>query len=62
MVSGQKAGMHTHTPISIPHLVDQLSPGWVGLLKDVSPELWILPAHQVAGLTFEQRILVANLK
>lgn len=55
-------GMHAHTPTSIPHLVDQLSPGRVGLLKDVSPELWILPAYQVAGLTFEQRILVANLK
>lgn len=62
MVRQQNAGMHTHTPISIPHLVNQLSPGRVSLLKDMSPELRILPAHQVAGLTLEQRILIANLK
>lgn len=31
--------------ISVPHLVNQLSPGRAGLLKDVSPELWILPVH-----------------
>lgn len=49
-----------HVPV--PHLVNQLSPRRVGLFKDVSPELGVLPVHQVASLTFEQRILIANLK
>lgn len=31
--------------VSVPHLVNQLSPGQVGLLKHKSPELWILPVH-----------------
>lgn len=46
----------------MPHLVNQLSPAGVGLFEDMGPELRILPVHQVAGLSFEQRILIANLK
>lgn len=52
-----------HPPaLSVPHLVNQLSPGWAGLLKVLSPELWVLPVNQVVDLAFEQRILIANLK
>lgn len=45
----------------MPHLVNQLSPAGVGLFEDMGPELRILPVHQVAGLSFEHRILIANL-
>jgi hypothetical protein len=47
---------------SLDHLIDELATEAVLNIKDNLPELWVTTTNQVAGLTLEQGILIANLE
>lgn len=44
------------------YLVDKLPPEGVVFFQNVCPELRVLPAHQIASLALEQRVLIADLR
>ena len=46
---------------SLDDLVDELTTVAVLNVEDNLPELWVTTANQVASLTLEQRVLIANL-
>lgn len=43
------------------YLVNERSPVRVAFQQHTTPQFWILSAYQIAGKTFEERILIANL-
>lgn len=43
------------------YLVNQRSPVRIAFQQHTAPQFWILPAYQIAGKTFEEGILIANL-
>ena len=47
---------------SLDHLVYEWTTIGVALIEDLSPEVSVTTPDQVAGLTLEQRVLIANLQ
>ena len=43
------------------YLIDQGSSVRIAFQQHTTPQFWILSAYQIAGKTFEERILIANL-